>query len=102
MDAQTEISWIFMAIGYASQKQPADFAAISQVADGINHAMPTHKELQNSIARLLELTLIKKEGKKYTLSKSGDALLTEAQEKGKTLSGVWKGLEIEFATIIKT
>lgn len=91
-----------MAIGYASQKQAADFAAISKVADGINHAVPTHKELHNSVSRLLELNLINKKNKKYSLSNSGASLLVKVQEKEKTIFGVWKELENEFGKIIET
>ena len=47
-DKQT-ISWILLSTVIASQKGPADFASISNIADGINHAIPTHKELQTSL-----------------------------------------------------
>ncbi len=100
MDGVTEVSWIFMAVGYASGKEPADFAAISLVADGINHAVPTHKEMQNSLVLLLEKNLILKQGKKYSLSKSGQLLLEDAREGQKTLFAVWEILKNEFKKII--
>lgn len=37
--AQT-YSWIFYAVALASQQEPADYAGIETVADGINHAAP--------------------------------------------------------------
>lgn len=101
MDKKVEVSWIFMAIGYASQTQPADFAAISKVADGINHAVPSHKELQGSISLLLEKSLIEKQAKKYILSKSGLSLLESARHNSKTVFEVWKELENEFEHILQ-
>lgn len=91
-----------MAIGYASQTEPADVAAISKVADGINHSVPTHKELQSAITRLYELNLITKQNEKYTLSKIGSSLFDQVRENEETLFGIWKELEREFSKIIKT
>lgn len=102
MDPKTEISWIFLAIGYASQKQAADFAAISKFANGINYGAPTHNQLHNAVSRLLELNLINKQNKKYVLSNSGVLLLAQVQEKEKAIPGVWKELEDAFDKIIGT
>ena len=58
------ISWIFLAIAMASQKGASDIKGISIIADGINHAVPTQKELQMSIRFLTDKKLILQEGKK--------------------------------------
>ena len=65
------ISWIFLAIAIASQKELADIRGISMIADGINHAVPTEKEIQLSVSWLLKNGQIEKQGKKYKLTKKG-------------------------------
>lgn len=50
-DKQT-ISWIFLATAMATNAKSTDIRGISSVADGINHAVPTQKELQTSISWL--------------------------------------------------
>jgi len=45
MDENTTISWILLSTALASEQQPANFESITQIADGINHAVPTHNEL---------------------------------------------------------
>jgi hypothetical protein len=54
MKEEQVISWIFLAIAIASQNEPTDYKSISMVADGINHAVPTQKELKNSITWLIK------------------------------------------------
>lgn len=64
-------SWIFLAIAIASQKEPIDIKGISQIADGINHAVPTQKELKSSIGWLVSHGYIKEQNSKYALTKKG-------------------------------
>ena len=45
-------SWIFLAVGMASEIEPCNINGISMIADGINHAVPTQKELRNSLSWL--------------------------------------------------
>jgi hypothetical protein len=42
----------FLAISLCSLTEPVDFKSISQIADGINHAVPTENEMQSSISWL--------------------------------------------------
>jgi len=69
-DKQT-ISWIFLATALATNTKPTDMNGISMVADGINHVVPTHKELQTSFAWLTKQGLIIKQGKSYELTNKG-------------------------------
>src|SRR5688572_19592633 len=55
-------SWIFLATAIASQTEPADFSSISDIADGINHAIPTHKELQSSLNWMARTGLVTNTG----------------------------------------
>lgn len=65
------ISWIFLSLALASQTGPADFSSISSIADGIDHAIPTHKELQTSLTWLTNNRLVIKIGNKYSLTDLG-------------------------------
>ena len=87
------ISWIFLAIAMASETEPADLKEISMIADGINHAVPTHKELQTAISWLMNKELINKVGKNYILTKKGKEDYTNAQLETKTLLKMWVYLE---------
>ena len=69
-DIQT-ISWISLATALLKNTKPTNFNGISEVADGINHAVPTPKELQTSISWLTRNKLIIKEGKNYELTSKG-------------------------------
>lgn len=94
--AQT-YSWIFYALGMASNHGPARASAIEQVADGINHAVPTQKEMQASLCWCVAQRLAQKEGKFYLLTDSGKALLKECSDSAGTTMGVWKNLETAFS-----
>lgn len=87
------IAWLYLAVSIASQTEPADFNGISMIADGINHAVPTQKEFQNSTSWLMSKDLIKKVGKKYTLTEKGKQDYSAAQEETKTLLKMWDNLE---------
>ena len=94
--AQT-YSWIFYAIGLSSQTSVATQDEISQVADGINHAVPTQKEMQHSISWLLTEGLIQKEGKSIQLTDFGKALMNKGLSKKKTTFEIWKKLTKELS-----
>lgn len=79
------ISWIYLAISIASENEPVDFFGISMIADGINHVVPTSKELQTSISWLLEKGLVDKVGNKYTLTQKGKEGYRVASEGRRTL-----------------
>lgn len=64
-------SWIFLATAVASQVEPANFNSISEIADGINHAIPTDQELQSSLNWLTRNGLVTKTDRKYTLTEKG-------------------------------
>lgn len=82
-----------MALAMASEKSPADFNGISMIADGINHAVPTHKELQTSITWLTNSGLVAKQGKKYMLTTNGNNEFLNAAQTSSILSQIWVNLE---------
>ena len=91
-----KVSWIFLALAMASQIEPTDFRGISMIADGINHAVPTHKELQTSITWLMNKGLVDRIDKKYTLSEMGTELYKKGQSESIPLLKMWHYLENEL------
>lgn len=93
--AQT-YSWLFYALGLASGTEPAKYKDIEQVADGINHAIPTQREMRESLAWLSGEGLVIKEEKAYLLSANGVALLNRLSNNVHTTMGVWASIEKHF------
>jgi predicted transcriptional regulator len=88
--------WIFLALAISSQNNPTDYAGISQIADGINHVIPSQKEMQNSISWLINQKLILKVAGKYSLTETGNKIYTETQNETKILLKMWKSVENKF------
>ena len=87
------ISSIFLATALASQEKPANFEGISMVADGINHSVPTEKEMRNSLTWLINKELISKESKKYHLTQKGIKKYEFATKETNTIMKIWNTLE---------
>ena len=100
MKESKTISWIFLATAMASQVEPAKFSDISQIADGINHAVPTHQELQSSIGWLVDNNLIIKDSNKYTLSKLGRSMYDASHDNSTFVSQVWGNLDKEIEKLM--
>lgn len=91
------ISWIFLSTAFASEQEPANFESIAQIADGINHAVPTHKELQASLTWLTRNELLVKVGKKYQLTNTGTILLHKAESRtNNVILNIWDELTKEI------
>ena len=99
MIPETTNSWIFLAVAMASGESPTTLDGIIMLADGINHAIPTHKELQTAFGWLSKQGLISKEGKKYRLTDKGLALYREANAKSNLIFGMWDFLKERFLTL---
>lgn len=82
-----------MAIEIASEKMPANIKSISQIADGINHAVPTEKEMQDSIKWLLNKNLISKNDKKYSLTDLGYRLSSQSKKNTPSLIEICNNLK---------
>ena len=74
MDEARTHAWIFLSLS----EQPASLTDIIAMADGINHAIPTQRELQQSFRWLQDRGLMCKEGKRYSLTVTGIALRRDA------------------------
>jgi len=86
-------SWIFLAIAIASKTAPADYDSISNVADGINHAVPTHRELQSSLTWLRKNELVVKTGSKFKLTEKGQLDYDMASRQTSSLLEIWDNLD---------
>lgn len=90
-------SWIFLATAFATSIKSTDITGISSVADGINHAVPTHKELQTSISWLISKGLIVKEGKNYKLTGTGKFEFEAASKNTDQITVIWENLETRLS-----
>ena len=97
-DFQT-ISWIFLATALASEERGANAAGISAVADGINHSVPTQKELQTSFKWLLTKDLVIKDQGKYNLTDQGQELFQQARKRSDILLEMWEFLETDLKSV---
>jgi predicted transcriptional regulator len=79
------ISWIFLALAIASKNESVDYAEISEIADGINHSVPTLKEIEASILWLKSKKMILKTGNKFALSEYGKKIYNETVQETKQL-----------------
>jgi hypothetical protein len=93
MSKEKTISWIYLSLALASEVESADFNGISSIADGINHAIPTHYELQTSISWLTSQGLVEKHENKYILSLKGKQEFEKASKETKTLFSMWNYIE---------
>ncbi|HEY0742399.1 MAG TPA: hypothetical protein VGD40_13085 [Chryseosolibacter sp.] len=81
----------------AAQRDSADLDSISNIADRINHAVPTDKELETSMTWLTKNDLVFKSGNKYGLTEKGLLYYQIASRHTLTLLKIWDNLE----TILK-
>ena len=96
------ISWIFLATALSSDESDAKVAEILMLADGINHAVPTQKELQESLKWLRTNELIIKNQNKYSLTDQGKRLIQDARKKSNLLLKLWEILEADLKSINET
>jgi predicted transcriptional regulator len=92
--AQT-YAWIFLSIS----EELTSLREITSMADAINHAVPTHKELQISFNWLEQQGLIERMGKKYRLTEFGSKV-REGDLAG-TIMGSWTNTTERFLRLIQ-
>jgi hypothetical protein len=93
------ISWIFYAVSYAENSSALNMKKISEIADGINHAVPTQKEMTIALDWLMERGFVEKAKKSYTPTVAGRNLVNSARRKSNTTMGVWRALEAEISNV---
>jgi hypothetical protein len=86
------VAWILYAVAIAAGRAPAALTDISTAADAVNHAVPTHRELSNSLEWLVARGLVESAGRFHRLTPAGRALFEQSQESTSTVSQVWANL----------
>lgn len=95
-DART-FSWILLCVSEEGSTHPQ----ISEIADGINHAIPTHHELQTSLRWLQEQGLVRKDGSRYALAEAGASLLARLRSPTRSIMHTWHLVEQEFEEMLQ-
>ncbi|WP_367771655.1 hypothetical protein AB3G33_16320 [Flavobacterium sp. WC2421] len=93
MGSTEKISWIFLALAIGSKNEAVDYTEISEIADGINHSVPTLKEIEISISWLKSEKWILKIGNKFALSDLGKKVYNETTAETKQLFKMRKIIE---------
>ena len=96
---EKSISLIFLSIAITTKIKPAHFREISMIADGINHAVPTHNELQTSISWLMEKGLVLKNSNKYELFEKGKKVFENVSEMNMGYLSMMEKLELILKTL---
>ena len=99
MDEARTRAWIMYAVELASQTEPATFSAISEIADGINHAVPTHKELQSSLGWLAKQGLVQRCGSGYSVTAIGSETIGSARAGASSAFQIWESLTASLKAI---
>ena len=100
MTTSQTISWIFFATVLASLLEPSNYRGISSIADGLNHAVPTHKELQTSLSWLVKHDFVEKTGTKYSVTQKGIGVYKNAKADTENRFVIWKKLEEVFEAML--
>jgi hypothetical protein len=88
-EAQT-YSWIFYAVSTSGAKEGAEIRDIEAAADGINHAIPTSKEMKQALEWAESKGLITKEGKRFLVTADGQNLIAQVSSKRGSLMKTWE------------
>lgn len=83
-DAQT-FSWILLSV----HEQGSTRRQISEMADGINHAIPTHHEMETSLRWLQERGFVREDGSRFALTDAGAALISRFRNPTRPIMQTW-------------
>ena len=93
MTKEQTFAWILLSIAFATQTGAADKREISLIADGINHSVPTEKELQTALSWLAKKGFVTKQEKKFSLTPEGQKEYENATQNTKVIFKIWENLE---------
>jgi DNA-binding PadR family transcriptional regulator len=89
-------SWIFLCIS----EEGSTLQNIIAMADGINHAIPSHKELQTSLGWLQAKGLICKNEKRFALTEQGSKMLARLRKPDQSMFKNWEIVSAELQTML--
>lgn len=93
-ESQT-FAWILLSV----PDSPGTLQDIIAMADGINHAIPSHHELQTSLGWLQARGLVRKDGRRFCTTDSGSQLLARLRRPGQTMMKTWDLVGAELETL---
>ena len=83
-------AWIFYATAASRNEDGATRGEIESVADGINHAFPTQKEMDESLKWAEAQNLIRSEGKTVFVTEGGSQLASQHTSQPGGVMKVWE------------
>ena len=96
-DAET-FSWILLSIhGHGSTRRQ-----ISEMADAINHAIPTDSEMETSLRWLQKRGLVREDGSRFVLTDTGAALIARFSSATHPIMQTWHAVSDAIQEILQT
>jgi hypothetical protein len=93
-ESQT-FAWILLSV----PESPGTLQDIIAMADGINHAIPSHRELQTSLGWLQARGLVRKEGRRFCTTDAGSQLLARFRTQSRTMMKTWDLVAAELESL---
>lgn len=95
-DAQV-YSWILLSV----YEHGCTRRQISELADGINHAVPTHREMEMSLRWLQERGFIREDGSRFALTATGVAFLARFRSPTRPIMQTWHAVADSIQEMIQ-
>lgn len=86
-------AWIFLSIAHGQSKVGVSLEGLISTADCINHAIPTDREIEDAINRLVAAGFVAIENERFKLTNSAEKLFKRIYKKTKSLLKQWQLLE---------
>ncbi len=96
-DAQT-FSWILLSV----YEQGSTLRQISETADAINHAVPTHREMETSLRWLQERGLVREDCGRFVLTDTGTAFLSRLRSPTRPIMQTWHAVGDAIQTMLQS
>ena len=96
-DAET-FSWILLSV----HEQGSTRRQISEMADAINHAIPTHSEMETSLRWLQERGFVREDGSRFVLTDTGAALIARFRSATRSIMQTWDAVSDAIQEILQT
>lgn len=96
-DAQT-FAWILLSV----YEQGFTRRQISETADAIHHAVPTHQEMETSLRWLQEHGFVREDGGRFVLTETGAAFLAPFRSPRHPIMQTWHAVEDAIQIMLQT
>ena len=90
-------SWILLCLSAEGSTR----RQISEMADAINHAIPTHQEMETSLRWLQETGLVREDGCRFALTEAGATLHQRHRSPTRPIMAAWNLLSHEVELLLK-